>query len=276
MNIIKLSSISCPEAAPFTSLTEAQLRHAGGGNGLFIAESIKVIISALEAGYSPHSLLTDRKHLRDLELQVGFLLDGTPVYTAPSDMLESITGFSLSRGVLCAMERITLPPVESVLTNARRVAVLEGIGDPTNTGAIFRSAAALGMDAVLVSSSCCDPLHRRSARVSMGTVFKIPWTVIPCRADNRKSVDIAPLKQAGFTIAATALTEDSVSICDSRLQMEERLAVLMGSEGNGLEPQTVYESDYTVKIPMSHGVDSLNVAAASALFFWELSKKSSK
>ena len=266
MKIIRIACLENDALAPYARLTEAQLRAAGSGEGLFIAESLKVISSALEAGYEPVSILTEERHLAAAESAVGDL--HLPVYTGDAELLEQLTGFRLSRGVLAAMKRRPVPSAESVLTNARRVAVLEGINDPTNIGAIFRSAAALGMDAVLVAANCCDPLHRRAARVSMGGVFRIPWAVLDTLDDNA-SADIAGLHALGFTTAAMALRKDSVSITDPSLHTD-KLAILIGSEGNGLTERTISSCDHTVMIPMAHGVDSLNAAAAAAVAFWTL------
>ena len=273
-NIIEITDFSAPALDVFARLTEAQLRiRTEAEKGLFVAESTKVIGRALDAGYEPVSLLTERKHIdgqaKDLINRLGDL----PVYTADSHLLENLTGYGLHRGVLCAMKRPSLPPVEQVCAKARRVAVLEGIVDPTNVGAIFRSAAALGMDGVLLTPTCCDPLYRRAARVSMGTVFQVPWTRIGEHHTDWPDNGLAQLKQLGFKTAAMALRDDSYSIDAPELAAEEKLAVVLGTEGDGLANSTIADCDYTVKIPMYHGVDSLNVAAASAVAFWELRKK---
>lgn len=270
-NIVEITDFSAPELDVFARLTEAQLRiRTEAERGLFVAESTKVISRALDAGYEPVALLTERKHIegqaRDLIHRLGQL----PVYTADSHLLENLTGYGLHRGVLCAMKRPALPSVEDVCKNARRVAVLEGIVDPTNVGAIFRSAAALNMDAVLLTPTCCDPLYRRAARVSMGTVFQVPWTRIGETHTDWPDNGMAQLKQLGFKTAAMALSDRSVSIDHPALLSEEKLAVILGTEGDGLANATIAGCDYTVKIPMAHGVDSLNVAAASAVAFWEL------
>ncbi len=270
-NIIEITDFSAPELDVFARLTEAQLRiRTEAEKGLFVAESTKVIGRALDAGYEPVSLLTERKHIdgqaKDLIARLGDL----PVYTADSHLLENLTGYGLHRGVLCAMKRPSLPPVEQVCAKARRVAVLEGIVDPTNVGAIFRSAAALGMDAVLLTPTCCDPLYRRAARVSMGTVFQVPWTRIGEHHTDWPDNGLAQLKQLGFKTAAMALSDQSVSIEEPALRSIEKLAVILGTEGDGLSHTTIAGCDYTVKIPMAHGVDSLNVAAASSVAFWEL------
>lgn len=268
MELIHLNSICAPEAAPYSGLTNAELRHAGSGGGLFIAESLKVARCAADAGLKPLSFLGEEaKFARAKE---AFPDCGAPYYTADPDELERLTGFRLSRGVLCAMERTPLPSPEEVLSGASRIAVLEGVTDPTNIGAIFRSAAALGMDAVLVGTSCCEPLHRRAARVSMGTVFRIPWAVLPCLGDDKKSVDVRFLRDMGFSTAALALRPDAAPITDPALKSEPRLALLLGSEGDGLTERTVAACDRCVIIPMRHGVDSLNVAAAAAVAFWTL------
>ena len=270
-NIIEITDFSAPALDVFARLTEAQLRiRTEAEKGLFVAESTKVIGRALDAGYEPVSLLTERKHIdgqaKDLINRLGDL----PVYTADSHLLENLTGYGLHRGVLCAMKRPSLPPVEQVCAKARRVAVLEGIVDPTNVGAIFRSAAALGMDGVLLTPTCCDPLYRRAARVSMGTVFQVPWTRIGEHHTDWPDNGLAQLKQLGFKTAAMALSDQSVSIEEPALRSIEKLAVILGTEGDGLSHTTIAGCDYTVKIPMAHGVDSLNVAAASSVAFWEL------
>ncbi len=268
-NIIEITDLELPELAMFTRLTEAQLRNRlEPEKGIFIAESTKVIRRALDAGYTPVAMLTERKHLPELLPYCGDI----PVYTGESSLLQALTGYEVTRGVLCAMRRPQLPTVEDICKNASRVAILEGIVDATNVGAIFRSAAALHMDAVLVSPTCCDPLYRRAARVSMGTVFQIPWTRIGQTPADWPEKGIEKLHSLGFKTAALALTDDSVSIDDPQLMAEEKLAVILGTEGDGLSHTTIAACDYTVKIPMSHGVDSLNVAAASAVAFWQLRK----
>ena len=272
MEIIHLSDLTAPEAKPYANLTRAQLRRAGGGEGLFIAESVNVAAAAIEAGYEPVSFLAEEKRIPRITEAFGEKLCGMPVYTSEPEVLERITGFALSRGVLCAMKRKPLPTPEDAVSGAHRIAVLEGITDPTNVGAIFRSAAALGLEAVLVSSNCCDPLHRRSARVSMGAVFKIPWAVLPCLNEDSMSADIPRIHEMGFAAAAMTLAEDTVPVDDPALQSEDRLAVLIGSEGNGLTARTCEACEYRVKIPMTNGVESLNAAAASAVAFWVLGK----
>ena len=270
-NIIEITNFNAPELDPFARLTEAQLRSkAAPEKGVFIAESPKVIRRALDAGYTPLSLLMERKHIDGQGREIIDLCGDLPVYTADSELLESLTGYALTRGILCAMRRPSLPSVADICSNARRIAILEGVVDPTNVGAIFRSAAALSMDAVLVTPTCCDPLARRSVRVSMGTVFQIPWTRIGKIAADWPGDGIRQLRELGFKTAAMALSDDSVSIDDDALCGEEKLAVILGTEGDGLASATIADCDYTVRIPMAHQVDSLNVAAASAVAFWQL------
>ena len=270
-NIMEISDLTLPALDVFTRLTEAQLRNRlEAEKGVFIAESPKVIARALDAGCEPLSLLMERKHIdgqgRDIIARCGDI----PVYTADREVLADLTGYALTRGVLCAMRRPSLLSVEELCAGARRVAVLEGIVDSTNIGAIFRSAAALRMDAVLVTPTCGDPLYRRAVRVSMGTVFQVPWTRIGDQPSDWPEPGLEQLQALGFKTAAMALSDDSVSIEDPRLAAEERLAIVLGTEGDGLAQHTIAGCDYTVRIPMSHGVDSLNVAAASAVAFWEL------
>lgn len=270
-NIIEITNIHQPELDVFTRLTEAQLRsRRDQKKGIFIAESAKVIGHALDAGYTPLALLMERKHIETQMDPIISRCGDIPVYTADRDVLASLTGYELTRGILCAMRRPILSSVEMVCSGARRVAVLEGIVDPTNIGAIFRSAAALHMDAVLVTPTCCDPFHRRAVRVSMGTVFQVPWTRIGTSTNSWPQSGLRQLREMGFKTAAMALANDSVSIDDPVLMQEEKLAIILGTEGDGLGPQTIAQCDYTAKIPMSHGVDSLNVAAASAVAFWQL------
>lgn len=269
--LIEITSLDLPELEVFTRLTEAQLRNRlEPEKGIFIAESPKVIARALEAGYQPLSLLMERKHLegqgRDIMERCGEI----PVYTGDNDLLAALTGYQVNRGILCAMRRPVLPTVEELCAGAGRVAVLEGIVDSTNVGAIFRSAAALHMDAVLVTPTCCDPLYRRAVRVSMGTVFQIPWTRIGDSPADWPEKGLARLNALGFKTAAMALSDNSVSIDDPALMAEDKLAIVLGTEGDGLSHSTIANCDYTVRIPMSHGVDSLNVAAASAVAFWQL------
>lgn len=270
-NIIEIHTLDLPELSVYTKLTEAQLRNRlEPEKGIFIAESPKVISIALDNGYQPVSLLTEKKHILGQAREIIERLGDIPVYTAVDGILASLTGYQLYRGVLCAMRRPKLRSPEEVCSGARRVAVLENIADATNVGAIIRSAAALDIDAILVTPSCSDPLVRRAVRVSMGTVFQIPWTYIGEDYKDWSKNGIELLHNLGFKTAAMALDDNSVSIDDGRLISEERLAIILGSEGYGLEKSTIAKSDYTVKIPMSHGVDSLNVAAASAVAFWQL------
>ena len=265
-NLIEITDFNDPQLDVYARLTEAQLlnRHCLK-DGLFIAESPKVIGRALDAGYEPVSFLVERKHLQEgsESMEVLARCAGVPVYTAEFDLLTKLTGYQLTRGMLCAMRRKELPTVAEICCDARRVAVLEDIMNPTNLGAIFRSAAALGMEAVLLTPACSNPLYRRSARVSMGTVFQVPWTYLD---ENW----LEQLKELGFKTVAMALRDDSYAVDDPELKAQEKLAIVLGTEGEGLAQQTIDNCDFTVKIPMAHGVDSLNVAAASAVAFWEL------
>lgn len=273
-NIIEITDFHAPELDPYARLTQNQLRsRLEPEKGIFIAESPKVIDRALDAGYKPVSLLMERKQITGPAAGILSRCGDAPVYTADREMLAELTGFELTRGVLCAFHRPAPRPVEELCKNARRVAVLEGIVDSTNVGAIFRSAAALNMDAVLINPSCCDPLCRRAVRVSMGTVFQVPWGQLgETPADwPEKGMDI--LHSLGFKTAAMALSDRSVSIDDEQLAKEPKLAIVLGTEGDGLAAGTIASCDYTVKIPMSHGVDSLNVAAASAVAFWQLGRQ---
>ena len=273
-NIIEITDFHAPELDPYARLTQNQLRNRlEPEKGIFIAESPKVIDRALDAGYKPVSLLMERKQITGPAAGILSRCGDAPVYTADREMLAELTGFELTRGVLCAFRRPAPRPVEELCKNARRVAVLEGIVDSTNVGAIFRSAAALNMDAVLINPSCCDPLCRRAVRVSMGTVFQVPWGQLgETPADwPEKGMDI--LHSLGFKTAAMALSDRSVSIDDEQLAKEPKLAIVLGTEGDGLAAGTIASCDYTVKIPMSHGVDSLNGAAASAVAFWQLGKQ---
>ena len=268
-DIIELTSLDLPELKVFSRLTEAQLRNRlEPEKGIFIAESPKVITAALDAGCEPLSLLMERRHIEGQAAEIISRCQA-PVYTAGREVLARLTGYELTRGVLCAMRRPKPLSVEELCAGARRVAVLEGVVDSTNIGAIFRSAAALGIDAVLLTPTCCDPLNRRAVRVSMGTVFKVPWAYISPEAGGWPE-GLGFLKSLGFTTAAMALSDKSVSIEDERLRAAEKLAVVLGAEGDGLAGSTIARCDYTVRIPMAHGVDSLNVAAASAVAFWEL------
>ena len=273
-NIIEITDFHAPELDPYARLTQNQLRNRlEPEKGIFIAESPKVIDRALDAGYKPVSLLMERKQITGPAAGILSRCGDAPVYTADREMLAELTGFELTRGVLCAFRRPAPRPVEELCKNARRVAVLEGIVDSTHVGVIFRSAAALNMDAVLINPSCCDPLCRRAVRVSMGTVFQVPWGQLgETPADwPEKGMDI--LHSLGFKTAAMALSDRSVSIDDEQLAKEPKLAIVLGTEGDGLAAGTIASCDYTVKIPMSHGVDSLNVAAASAVAFWQLGKQ---
>ena len=273
-NIIEITDFSAPELDVYARLTEAQLLNRfEPAKGMFIAESPKVIHRALDAGCQPVSLLMERKDIEGSAQDVIARCGNIPVFTADRDVLCQLTGYHLTRGVLCAMLRPKLPEPEEILKNARRVAILENVMNPTNVGAIFRSAAALGMDAVLLTPGCSDPLYRRSARVSMGTVFQIPWTFLGSEISHWPHSGMERLNALGFKTAAMALSDNSVSIDDPRLAAEEKLAIILGSEGDGLTDSTIAQCDYTVKIPMYHGVDSLNVAAASAVAFWELRAK---
>ncbi len=273
-NITEITSFDDPALDIYARLTEAQLLNRfDPEKAMFIAESPKVIERALDAGYVPVSMLMERK---DIDTQAKAIIarcGDVPVYTADRDVLAQLTGYQLTRGFLCAMKRPPLPSVESVCENARRIVVLENVMNPTNVGAIFRSAAALGMDAVLLTPGCSDPLYRRSARVSMGTVFQLPWTFIGESIDQWPNPGMKKLSAMGFKTAAMALSDDSVCVDDPALMAEEKLAIIMGSEGDGLTERTIASCDYTVKIPMYHGVDSLNVAAASAVAFWQLRRK---
>lgn len=271
-DIIEITDFQAPELDIYARLSEVQLlRFYEPKEGLFIAESPKVVERALDAGYVPVSILVERKHIEGEARDIIARCKNIPVYTADFDVLTKLTGFQLTRGMLCAMHRLPLPSVESVCQNAKRIAVLENVVNPTNIGAIFRSAAALNMDAVLLTPACSNPLYRRAIRVSMGTVFQIPWTYL--ESDNtNNTLDIHKLKELGFKAAAMALSDNSISIDNPKLLKEEKLAIVLGTEGDGLAASTIADCDYTVKIPMAHGVDSLNVAAASAVAFWELTK----
>ena len=270
-NWIEIDDLSRPELDVFARLTEAQLRsRMEPEKGIFIAESPKVIELALDAGCQPLALLMERSKADGPARELICRCADVPLYTADREILAGLTGFALTRGVLCAMRRPQPRTMEEVCRGARRLAILEGIVDATNVGAIFRSAAALGVDGVLLTSTCCDPLRRRAARVSMGTVFQIPWARIPLSWPEQ---GLARLQEAGFRTAALALNERSISIEDPRLAAEARLALVLGTEGDGLCADTIAHCDWTVRIPMSHGVDSLNVAAAAALAFWQTRPK---
>ncbi|MBR5674107.1 MAG: RNA methyltransferase [Muribaculaceae bacterium] len=266
MPVIEITSLDHPGVEVFGTLTEAQLRNRlEPDKGIFIAESPKVIHVALDAGYEPLSLLCERRHITgDAESLIGRCGD-IPVYTGERELLAALTGFTLTRGVLCAMRRPVARPVADVCRDARRVVVIDGVTDTTNIGAIFRSAAALGIDAVLLTPTSCDPLNRRAVRVSMGSVFLVPWTWI--------DEPVTPhLNELGFSTAAMALSDDSIPLDDPVLKREPRLAIIMGTEGDGLSREAISAANHVVRIPMKHGVDSLNVAAAAAVAFWELRK----
>lgn len=274
-NMIEITDFDAPELDIYARLTEAQLLNKDHPeDGLFIAESPKVISRALDGGYEPVSVLVEKKQvLEDAEtIAVLGKCGNVSVYTAEFEVLTKLTGFKLTRGMLCAMKRRSLPGLQEICNGCDRIAVLENVMNPTNVGAIFRSAAALHMDAVILTGGCSNPLYRRASRVSMGTVFQIPWTFV----DNSviwPEEGMKILRELGFKTAAMALKEDSVSIDDPELMKEDKLAVILGTEGDGLAPETIADCDYTVMIPMSHGVDSLNVAAASAVAFWQLGKR---
>ena len=270
-NVIEITDFNAPELDVYARLSEAQLLNRfEPEKGLFIAESPKVIERALDAGCIPVSILVEKKHVEGEAKEIIARCGEIPVYTAEFDVLTQLTGFKLTRGMLCAMRRPKLPTVQEVCANARRVAVLENIMNPTNIGAIFRSAAALNMDAVLLTPACSNPLYRRAIRVSMGTVFQVPWTFLGTEEDQWPNTGIQALKSMGFKTAAMALSDHSVTIKDPSLLAENKLAIVLGTEGDGLAESTIADCDYTVRIPMSHGVDSLNVAAASAVAFWQL------
>lgn len=273
-NIIEITDFEAPELDIYARLNENQLlnRHEPE-KGIFIAESPKVIERALDSGCQPISLLLERKHIEGQARDVIARCGDIPIFTSEFEILTQLTGFKLTRGVLCAMRRPTLPSVENICSRARRIAILENIMNPTNVGAIFRSAAALNIDAVLLTPGCSNPLYRRAIRVSMGTVFQIPWTFLGSEDSEWPDTGMKLLQKLGFKTAAMALRDDSVPIDDARLRAEDKLAILLGAEGDGLAPSTIADCDYTVRIPMSHGVDSLNVAAASAVAFWELGNK---
>ncbi len=270
MNIIEISSENRKETEIFTSVPERELYHYyEPDRGIFIAESPKVIERALNAGYEPLELMMCRRDITGEAAKIISRCGDIPLYTGDYDEITAVTGFELIRGAICAMRRRKLPAAEEICRDARRIAVLENVVNPANMGSIFRSAAALDMDAVLLTKGCTDPLYRRSSRVSMGTVFQVPWTFIDAAENGYTEL----LRNLGFSLAAMALCDDSVDIDDAALNSEEKLAVIMGAEGEGLLASTIEACDYTVKIPMSHGVDSLNVAAASAVAFWQLGRK---
>ena len=263
--IYEITSLSDLQLAVFASLTETQLRNRlDPSRGIFIAESPKVIRVAIQAGYEPEALLCERKHITGDAADIIAKCGDIPIYTGDRELLAQLTGYTLTRGVLCAMKRRQEYSVADVIGNTQRIVVIDGVVDTTNIGAIFRSAAALGIDAVLRTRNSCDPLNRRAVRVSMGSVFLVPWTWLD---------DYATLRNLGFTTAAMALTDDSIKLDDPCLKAIEKLAIIMGTEGDGLPTQTIRDADYVIRIPMSHQVDSLNVAAAAAVAFWELARK---
>lgn len=270
-DIIEITDLNDDRIGLFTRLTEAQLRNRlEPEKGIFIAESAKVVRLALEMGCKPVAYLMERRQLTNQGREFIENAGSVPIFTADDEVLEGLTGYRLYRGVLAAMRRPKLPSVDEVLKDAHRVAVLEGIVDSTNIGAIFRSAAALNVDAVLVTANCGDPLYRRAVRVSMGTVFQVPWTRIGENNEDWPERGLERLRSLGFKSAAMALSDDSVSIDDERLNKEEKLCIVFGTEGDGLAKETIARCDYTVRIPMAHGVDSLNVASAAAVAFWQL------
>ena len=272
-NIIEITDFNAPELDVYARISEIQLlNRAEPEKGIFIAESPKVIERALDSGCKPISFLVEHKHIEGEAKELIRRCGDIPVYTAEFDVLTQLTGFKLTRGMLCAMHRPALPGIDEICKNARRIAVLENVVNPTNIGAIFRSAAALGMDAVLLTPGCSNPLYRRAIRVSMGTVFQVPWTYIENKNVSWPQGGMDLLHEYGFKTVAMALRNDSVRIDDEKLHEEEKLAIILGTEGDGLAAETMADCDYTVKIPMSHGVDSLNVAAASAVAFWEFGK----
>ncbi|MBD5358456.1 MAG: RNA methyltransferase [Bacteroides sp.] len=262
-NVIEITSLNHPGIEIFATLTEAQLRNRiDPQKGIFIAESPKVINTALSAGHEPLAILCERRHITGDAADIISQCGNIPVYTGERELLSALTGYTLTRGVLCAMRRPMPPAVSEICRNARRIAVIDGVTDTTNIGAIFRSAAALGIDAVLLTPTSCDPLNRRAIRVSMGSVFLVPWTWLDS--------PISSLKDDGFTTVALALTDDSISIDNPELCSRQKLAIILGTEGDGLAKEVIADADLTAKIPMAHGVDSLNVAAASAVAFWQL------
>lgn len=273
-NIIEIKDFHAPELDIYARLTENQLLNLPDSkHGLFIAESPRVIERALDAGYIPVSFLLERKHIDGEAKNMIARCEGIPVYTADFEVLTRLTGFKLTRGALCAMHRPAPLDLKTVCARARRIAVLENVMNPTNVGAIFRNAAALNLDAVILTPACSNPLYRRAVRVSMGTVFQIPWTFFDRELPDQPPADIEIIKELGFVTVAMALDADSLSVTDPRLKAAEKLAIVLGNEGDGLAADTIHACDYTVRIPMNHGVDSLNVAAASAIAFWELGKR---
>ncbi len=270
MQIIEVTNLNHPELIIYTERSEKQLATIyEPKEGLFIAESPKVIERALDAGYEPVSFLAEKGQLKEAE-DIFDRIEDIPVYIAPDEQLAELTGYHLTRGLWCAMRRKTLPILEEVCRDARRIVILEEVVNPTNVGALFRCAAALGMDAVILTGGCSDPLYRRASRVSMGTVFQIPWTMLSKKEGVWPTQTVSTLWELGFKTAAMALKEDSVGIDDRQLNAEDKLAIILGTEGDGLARDTIADCDYTVMIPMAHGVDSLNVAAAGAVAFWQL------
>ncbi len=272
--IIRITGFDYPGLEAYAHLTERELFHPQKGDGSFIAESPNVINRALDAGFEPISLLMEEKQLKGQGKEVIARCGDIPVYLSTLDTLKKLTGFALTRGVLCAMRRKPLPKVEDIFRSARRIAILENVMNPTNVGAVFRSAAALNMDAVLLTPGCCDALYRRSVRVSMGTVFQIPWAYLGDRTDIWPEEGISLLHSMGFQTAAMALRNDSIPVDDPRLTKINKLAIILGTEGDGLAYSTIASCDFVVRIPMAHQVDSLNVAAASAVAFWQLGRYS--
>ena len=270
MKIIEVMDLNRPELTVYAELSERQLATIyEPEEGLFIAESPKVIERALDGGYEPVSFLAEKGQLAEAE-EILNRMEDVPIYVAPDEILTKLTGYHLTRGLWCTMRRRTLPTIEEVCQGAKRIAILEEVVNPTNVGALFRCAAALGMDAVILTGGCSDPLYRRASRVSMGTVFQIPWTMLSKKDGVWPEQAMKTLKEMGFKTAAMALREDSVGIDDPQLNSEEKLAIVLGTEGDGLAGDTIADCDYTVMIPMAHGVDSLNVAAAGAVAFWQL------
>ena len=270
--VIEITDFHAPELDVYARLTERELFHPQKGEGVFIAESPNVIHRALDAGYEPLSLLMEEKHVYGQAKEVIARCGDIPVFMSDITVLTQLTGFALTRGVLCAMRRRPVPEPEEICRNARRIAVLENVMNPTNIGAVFRSAAALNMDAVLLTPGCCDPLYRRSVRVSMGTVFQIPWAYIGKEFASWPEQGMLRLSAMGFRTAAMALRDDSLPVDAPQLASENKLALILGTEGDGLAASTIADCDYVVRIPMSHQVDSLNVAAASAVAFWQLGR----
>lgn len=270
MQIIEVTNLNHPELTIYTEHSEKQLATIyEPKEGLFIAESPKVIERALDAGYEPVSFLAEKGQLKEAE-DIFDRIEDVPVYIAPDEQLAELTGYHLTRGLWCAMRRKTLSTLAEVCRDARRIVILEEVVNPTNVGALFRCAAALGMDAVILTGGCSDPLYRRASRVSMGTVFQIPWTMLSKKEGVWPTQTVSTLRELGFKTAAMALKEDSVGIDDRQLNAEDKLAIILGTEGDGLARDTIADCDYTVMIPMAHGVDSLNVAAAGAVAFWQL------